>query len=79
MTNLVLTYYFLPTCLVVCIFKNFLYLYAVGAYIEKSINVLLFIDDYFQHLYFVELLLLRSSDVETNPDPKKSSVIAFCH
>ena len=32
-----------------------------------------------RNLPFVALLLLRSGDVETNPGPKKSSVIKFCH
>ena len=44
-----------------------------------AVTTLLFINDYFHNLPFVALLLLRSGDVETNPGPKKSSVIKFCH
>ena len=36
-------------------------------------------NDYFRNLPFVALLLFKSGDVETNPGPKKSSVIKFCH
>ena len=42
-------------------------------------NGLPFINDYFRNLPFVTLLLLRSGDFETNPGPKNSSVIKFCH
>ena len=34
-------------------------------------------NDYFRNLPFVALLLFKSGDVETNPGPKKSSVINF--
>ena len=74
-----LLHYFLSTCLVIYAFKKLLFLYALAAYIEKSCNVLSFINDYFCNLPFVVLLLLRSGDVETNLGPKKSSVIKFCH
>ena len=73
-------HYFLSTCFVIYIFKKLLFLYVVAVYIEKSCNVLLFINDYFRNLTFVVLLLLTSDDVETNPGPKQSSVInKFCH
>ena len=52
---------------------------AVTAYIGKSSTSLPFINDCFRNLPFVVLLLLRLGDVETNPGPKKSSVIKFCH
>ena len=72
-------HYFLPTCLVIYVSKKLLFLHADAVYIEKSCNVLLFINDYFCNLPFVVLLLLRLGDVETNPGLKKSSVIKFCH
>ena len=71
-------YYFLSICLVIFIFNQILLFYAVTTYNEKS-NAVHFINDYFRNLSFVALLLLRSGDVETNPGPKKSSVIKFCH
>ena len=71
-------YYFLSICLVVFIFNQILFFYALTTYSEKS-NTVLFINDYFRNLPFVALLLLRSGDVETNPGPKKLSVIKFCH
>ena len=71
-------YYFLSICLVIFIFHKLLPFYAVSAYIGKSSNALPFISDYFHNLPFVALLLLRSSDVETNPGPKKLPVIKFC-
>ena len=72
-------FYFLSKCLVIFIFNKPLFFYAVTAYIGKSSNDLLFINDYFLNLTFVTLLLLRSGDVETNLCPKNSSVIKFCH
>ena len=72
-------HYFLSICLVILIFNKLLFLYAVAAYIRKSYNALLFINDCFRNLPFVALPLLRSGDVETNRGPKKSSVIKFCH
>ena len=63
-------------CLVIFILHKLLSFYA---YIGKSSNALLFINDYFRKLPSVALLLLRSGDVETNPGPKKLSVIKFCH
>ena len=72
-------YYFLSICLVIYIFNKLLFLYDVAAYIGKSCNSLLFINNYFRNLPSVVLLLLRSGNVETNPGPKKSSVIKFCH
>ena len=63
-------------CLVIFILHKLLSFYA---YIGKSSNALLFINDYFRNLPFVTYLLLRSGDVETNLGPKKSSVIKFCH
>ena len=66
-------YYFLSICLVIFIFD------AVTAYIEKSSNTLPFINSYFCNLPFVELLQLRSGNVETNPNPKTHSVTKFCH
>ena len=71
-------YHFLSICLVIFIFNQILFFYAVTTYNEKS-NAVLFINDYFRTLPFVALLLLRSGDVETNPGPKKLSVIKFCH
>ena len=62
----------------ICFLKTSFF-YAVAAYIGKSSNALLFINDYFRNLPFAALLLLRSGDVETNPGPKKLSVIKFCH
>ena len=76
---LVLMFFFLSICLIIFIFHKRLFFYAVTAYIEKSSNALLFINDYFRNLPFVSLLLLRSGDIEINPGPKKSSVIKFCH
>ena len=70
-------YYFLSTCLVIFIFYKFFC--TATAYIGKSSNAPLFINDYFCNLPFAALLLLRSGDVETNPGPKKLSVIKFCH
>ena len=72
-------YYFLSICLVIFILYKLLFFYAVTAYTGKSSNALLFINDCFRNLPFVALLLLTSGDVETNPGPKKSSVIKFCH
>ena len=72
-----MSYYFLSICLVIFIFHKLLSFYTVTAYFGKSSNALLSISDYFRNLPFVVLLLLRSGDVETNPDPKKSSVINF--
>ena len=72
-------YYFLSISLVIFILHKLLSFYAVSAYIGKSSNDLLFINDYFRNLPFVVLLLLRLGDVETNPGPKKSPVIKFCH
>ena len=60
---MILLHYFLSTCLVTYIFKKLLILYTV--------DVLLFINDYFRNLPFVVLLLLRLGDVGTNPGPKK--------
>ena len=71
-------YYFLSVCLVIFIFNQILLFYAVTTYNEKS-NAVHFINDYFRNLSFVALLLLRSGDVETNPGPKKLSVIKFCY
>ena len=72
-------YYFLSICLVIFIFHKLLSIYVVTTYFGKSSNAPLFINDYFRNPPFVALLLLRSGDVETNPGPKKSSVIKFCH
>ena len=72
-------YYFLSIYLVTFILHKLLSFYAVSAYIGKSSNVLLFINYYFRNLPFVVLLLLRSGAAETNPGPKKSPVIKFCH
>ena len=72
-------YYFLSICLVIFIFCKLLFVYAVTAYITKLSNALLFINDYFCNLFFVALLPFRSGDAETNPGPKKSSFIKFCH
>ena len=72
-------HYFLSTYLETYIFKKLLFLYAVAAYIKRSCNVILFINDYFHNLPFVVLLLLTSGDVETKAGRKKSSVIKFCH
>ena len=72
-------YYFLSICLVIFIFYKLLFFCTVTAYIGKSSNAPLFINDYFCNLPFAALLLLRSGDVETNPGPKKLSVIKFCH
>ena len=80
MAYLVLMLYcILSICLVIFVFYKLPFFYAVTAYIGKSSNALLFINDYFRNLPFAALLLLRSGDVETNPGPKKSSVIKFCH
>ena len=76
---ILMLYYFLSICLVIFIFYKLLFFYAFTAYIGKSSNALLFINGYLRNLPFVALLLLRSGDVETNPGPKKSSVIKFCH
>ena len=70
-------YYFLSTCLVIFIFYKFFC--TATAYIGKSSNAPLFINDYFCNLPFAALLLLRTGDVETNPGPKKLSVIKFCN
>ena len=72
-------YYFLSICLIILTFHKRLFFYAFTAYIGKSSNALLFINDYFRNLPFVSLLLLRSGDIETNPGPKKLSLIKFCH
>ena len=72
-------YYFLSICSIIFISHKRLVFYAVTAYMGKSSNALLFINDYFRNLPFVTYLLLRSGDVETNLGPKKSSVIKFCH
>ena len=64
-------HYFLSTCLAIYIFQNLPFLYANVAYIKKSSNILVFINDYFRNLPFVVLVLLRSDNVETNPGPKK--------
>ena len=64
---ILMLYYFLSICLVIFIFYKLLFFYAVTAYIQKSSNALLFINDYFRNPPFVALLLLRSGDVETNP------------
>ena len=72
-------YYFLSICSIIFISHKRLVFYAVTAYMGKSSNALLFINDYFRNLPFVSLLLLRSGDIEINPGPKKSSVIKFCH
>ena len=45
----------------------------------EECNALIFINDYFRNLPFVLLLLLKSGDFESNPGPKKSSVIKFWH
>ena len=71
-------YYFLSVCLVIFIFHKLLFFSAVTAYVGKSSNSLLFINNYFCILPFVALLLLRLGDAGTNPGPKKSSVIKFC-
>ena len=60
---MMLLHYFLSTCLVTYIFKKLLLPYTV--------DVLLFINDYFRNLPFVVWLLLRLGDVGTNPGPKK--------
>ena len=71
-------YYFLSIYLVIFIFNKLLFLCC--HYIHwKSSNALLFINDCFRNLPFVVLLLLRSGNIETNPGPKKSSVIKLCH
>ena len=76
MTYLVfMLYYFLSVCLVIFIFYKLIYVFT--AYIGKSSNAVLFINDYFHNFPFVALLLFKSGDVETNPGPKKSSVINF--
>ena len=51
-------------CLVIFILHKLLSFYA---YIGKSSNAVLFINDYFRNLLFVTLRLLRSGDAETNP------------
>ena len=72
-------YYLSSISLVIYIFNQLLFLYAVAACVKKSCDALLFINDYFLNLSFVVLLLLRSVYVETNPGPKKLSVIKFFH
>ena len=72
-------HYFLSICFEINIFNKVLFLYVVAEHIEKSCNILLFINDYFRDLPFVVLSLLRLGDVEINPGPKKLSVIKFYH
>ena len=71
--------YFLCTYLAIYIFKKVLSFHDVTAYIEKSCNVLILINDFFSNLPFAVLPVLRSGDVETKPGPKKSLVIKLYH
>ena len=60
-------------CLVIFILHKLLSFYA---YIGKSSNALLFINDYFRNLLFVTLRLLRSGDAETNPG-RSSKIVSY--
>ena len=61
----------LSLCLVTYIFNKLLFLYAATAYIGKSCNVLLFINDYFCNLplwycYYLDRVMLKQTLVQKN-------------
>ena len=71
--SVLMLHYFSSICLVTYIFNKLLFLYAVAAYIGKSCNVLLFINDYFRNLPLVALLLKNRQLSNFILQPKWSS------